>query len=523
MQKPGFCNSNFKMMSLNGHPSMKNSRRNSTLSILVIACIVLTSLPIQVSAGAMGEIIPSASHPQTPTATPQIFIPLVIAQSGPALLNQTRRVNAPFFNVNNLDDDTFSEMAILWFGKVTSTDNYTDVRVGYNNVGLHINVASFDRYLWYDNPTSANDLTAWDSFTLYLNTAGNTGTAPNSTSYRYDALLNWWEERSDYQAGYKGNGAIWSLTSTPFTTISGWRGNAPNDNQDDRGSTMTFFIPYSSLGLSGPPPSGTIWGMALVSHDRDDATGTPIADKTWPENIATDKPSTWGQLHFGLPSYTPPSVTPGGTVTIRHKLNGAIVPDVAVGATIGNLCPGDASYIWGGWGNENYAGSDGFNIQNQSDVADWPCFAKYYVTFPLGAIPVGKVILSANLILHQWGNSGPYDLVQPSYIQVLTVKEDWNEAALTWNNSPMALENVSQGWVPKVDCFGPSGGSWPCTPRTWEVSQAVIEAYNSDQPLRLVLYSSDSYQHSGKFFSTSDAGDWDEVGRPTLKVTWGNP
>ena len=36
---------------------------------------------------------------------------------------------------------------------------------------------------------------------------------------------------------------------------------------------------------------------------------------------------------------------------------------------------------------------------------------------------------------------------EPSYIQVLTVAEDWNEATLTWNNAPMAERNVAGTWV----------------------------------------------------------------------------
>ena len=64
---------------------------------------------------------------------------------------------------------------------------------------------------------------------------------------------------------------------------------------------------------------------------------------------------------------------------------------------------------------------------------------------------------------------------------------------------------------------------WPCTPREWDVSGAVASAYAHGTPLRLVLYSSDSDRHSGKLFSTSEAGDWNEAGRPTLFVNWGNP
>jgi hypothetical protein len=504
---------------------MRKIGRNLALSLLIITGFVISTL--QVSAKAPVMLDPTSNPPQSPALNSSIYLPLLMNPSAstppPAPLAQVRRVNAPFFNVDNLDDDSFSEMAIFWYGKVISSDNYTDVRVSYNKTGLHLYFSSFDRRLWYDTTPSASDLTAWDSFTVYLNTSGNTGSAPNTSSYRFDSQINWFEARGGYQASYRGNGTGWSPMSLSFTTYSGWKGNGFNDNQDDRGSAGTFFIPYASLGLSGPPSSGTIWGMTVVSHDRDDSAGTPISDKTWPESAVTTQPSTWGQIHFGSASFTPLSASAAGTVTIRHKLNGATVTDAAVGGTTGNLCPGDASYIWNGWGSENYSGSADFNIQNQSDIADWPCFAKYFITVPLGQIPAGKVVLSASLILHQWGNSGPFDLVQPSYIQVMTVKEDWSEATLTWNNAPLAFENISQLWVPKIDCSGPSGLQWPCTPRTWDVSQGVSEAYNSGQPLRLVLYSTDSDYHSGKLFTASDTDDWNETGRPTLTVTWGNP
>jgi len=41
----------------------------------------------------------------------------------------TRRVNAPRFE----GDVPSSEMAVFWFGRVGPTDNYADVRVGYDD------------------------------------------------------------------------------------------------------------------------------------------------------------------------------------------------------------------------------------------------------------------------------------------------------------------------------------------------------------------------------------------------------
>jgi hypothetical protein len=206
-------------------------------------------------------------------------------------------------------------------------------------------------------------------------------------------------------------------------------------------------------------------------------------------------------------------------VTIRNKLNGVIVPDAAVGGTIVNLCPGDPTFIWNQWANSTFGGAPGFNMQNQSDLADWPCFAKYYITFLLDTIPEGKLIVSAKITLHEWGGSDP-NLALPSLIQAETVGEDWNEMTLTWNNAPMAVENISRTWV---DVYRSNPPLWPGAPYDWDVSQAVAQAYARHIPLRMALYEADAAQHSGKYFTTSDVDDWDAAGRPTLTIVWGNP
>jgi hypothetical protein len=427
-------------------------------------------------------------------------------------------VNAPYFE----GDVRFPETAIFWFGRITANDNYADVRVGYNDDELYVRLAAFDRWLWYDPTPSAKDLTAWDAATLYLDLDGNEGETPDASAYRFVGQLNWWEERELFQTAYRGDGSGWVRATIPFTTTSGWRGNAPNNNEaDDRGWELTFRVPFAGLGLSRPASRGTVWAMAMTLHDRDDGAGTPIADDTWPEAPDFDRSSTWGQLAFGLPIYAPPATAAGGTVAVRHKLNGTVVLDAAVGGTTGNLCPGDPDYIWNEWGNDNFAGAPNFNIQNQSDVADWPCFSKYYVTFPLDKVPPGQAIVSATLKLHQYGNAGggTWGEPEPSLIQVVTVAEDWEEKQLTWNNAPLATENVSAAWVDPIASFP----GWPGSAREWNVSGAVAQAYAAGEPLRLALYEADGAYHSGKYFVSSDTGDWNEKGRPTLSVVWGLP
>jgi hypothetical protein len=58
-------------------------------------------------------------------------------------------------------------------------------------------------------------------------------------------------------------------------------------------------------------------------------------------------------------------------------------------------------------------------------------------------------------------------------------------------------------------------------PHTWDVSQALADAYASGQPLRLVFYSSDSAYSTGKYFFSSAIQSWNATGRPTLQAKLG--
>jgi hypothetical protein len=422
------------------------------------------------------------------------------------------RVNAPYFD----GAVRYSEMAVFWFGHVTTAANSVDVRVGYRQEALGVSLSVFDRRLWCDRSPSAEDLTAWDSATLYIDTDGEPGSAPDAHSYRFDAQLSWYQDGAPYQAAYQGNGSGWSAAWVPFVAQTGWRGELPNNDIDDRGWTLSYEIPFSALGASEPPPPGTVWGMGLVVHDRDDGGGTPIADQAWPPTLAPQQPASWGELFFGTPTYTPPPALPGGTITIRHGLNGATVADADVGGSTDCGAAAGPDYF-PTWGNLNYPGRQWLNIQNQGDVADWPCFSKTYVTFPLSALPAGAAITSATLVLHQFGNAGAgwNPGPQPSLIQVLTVGEEWNESTLTWNN---ALENVAAAWVDPLQDPPPGAG----VPRQWDVSRAVVQAYAAGEPVRLALYEADYALHSGKYFRTSDFDEYWQETRPALIVTWGH-
>jgi hypothetical protein len=471
--------------------------RKTALGVLALV-LLLAALP------SLDRLASAATGPMA--GGKQIFLPIVI-HTGVA-----RRVNAPYF----AGSIPFSETAIFWFGRITPSENYADVRVGYNASELYVYLAAFDRRIWYDTSPSVADLTKWDAATLAIDMAGNSAGRPGASAYRFVAQFNDGEERAGYQAAYRGNGSGWQPSAIAFTTSSGWRGDATNNTTDDRGWAATFRVPFASLGLAAPPAQGTIWGLTLSMHDRDDAAGTPIADKAWPAEAELSRPVSWGQLRFGTPGYVAPPAGARQTITIRDKLNGAHVVDGDVGG--GNDC-GEGLDYWTEWPNTNYANAErntNLNIQNQSDLADWPCFSKAYITFPLNGLPPGKVVISARLTLYQFGGSDPSQ-AKPSLIQVSTVTEDWGATTLTWNSAPLAGENVAAAWVGLVaDC------DWPCVPRVWDVSRAVSQAYQAGTPLRLALYSADNAYHSGKFFTTSETGDWNEVGRPTLTITLGD-
>ena len=437
-----------------------------------------------------------------------LFLPLV---QGPACGNaRLPRINAPGFGSSAIP---FAQTAIAWFGTLSPDSNYADLRVGYNNAQLYVYFAVFDRHLWHDTAPTPATLAQWDAVTLLLDTAG--GNALSPSSWRFVAQL-YGDPDPAYRAVYRGSSAGWQPAAIGFSAVPGWRGNALNDNSDtDRGWAMGFTIPFSSLGLSGPPAQGTQWRIAAIVHDRDTQTGPPFPDQRWPAAMSPNSPLCWGWLRFGMPTYAASGSPTGYALIRRPTQNSPLVPDADVGGATSNQCPGDDAHIWGQWANLNYGGAPDFNIQNQSDVADWPCFAKYYVTFPLTAIPPGKTILSATLTLHQFGNSGGSP-PPSSWIQALLVNGDWQEHTITWNNAPQAEENVGGTWVPPIVNFP----GWPGVPRTWDVSYAVAKAYARGEPLRLALYSADSDYHTGKYFVSSDTGDWNIDGRPRLEVWW---
>jgi hypothetical protein len=414
------------------------------------------------------------------------------------------------------------QAAVFWFGALSPNSNSVDVRIGATDSELVVYLAIFDRRLWHDDALSAAanaaTLAEWDAVTLLLERPATASAA--AARWRVTAQMNFSPNPAVAQRVEIWQNGTWVATTLPVAATSGWRGERLNDDTDDRGWVETFRIPLAALGLptGAMQADGAFLRMGLTVHDRDQRTGGAETPQVWPAGMSAADSATWGWLQLGAPQWQPPGVQATGETLIRRVREGdGTVPDAGVGGTTGNLCGGNTPSFWEVWPNANWGDERDANVQNQIDTADWPCYARYYVTFPLESVPAGKVIVGATLTLHQYGNSGTFDLAQPSWIQVMRANGGWDEGTITWNNAPQALENISAGWVTPVQ----SMPAWPGIPWTWDVGKAVADAYAEGQPLRLVLYSADSNYHSGKLFVTSDTGDWNAAGRPALRVEWG--
>ncbi len=407
--------------------------------------------------------------------------------------------------------------SLFWFGQATPSNNYVDVRIAYDSQALYVWATVVDYYLWYD-PNGTTDPRTYDAFAIYLDTGGDKASSPQADDVFFVSGFRFYPPGSDprWQRQGRGNNGVWDETWLPspaWTDSTGSRfyTSGPNNNSDlDAGWTTTLTIPWATLGLTGPPPSGTTWGIGAALDDRDDQPPAgAVPPEVWPETFVASSPATWATLAFDPPAYQPAPAVVRGTTQIRRGLNGTVA-DAYVGG--GGSCSGG---IYGG-GDTAHPTDDLF-VQNEADVSDFPCFSRSYLQFDLSAIPPGKVIISATLQLHEFGSSSP-DQAQPSFLQFFAVSDAWSESALTWNNAPLAAENLTGTWVDPTVFPG-----WPGLPVTWDATQLVAEAYSAGQAANLALYSADTNYHSGRYFTSSEAGDWDAVGRPTLTVVWGDP
>jgi len=462
-----------------------------------------------------------------------LFVALLVSGHPPdpaahAQAGTTRRVNIPY----SASGVTWGQSAIFWFGQNewlgwdhlgVPSRNYVDVRVAYTAQALNVRATVVDYYLWYNEaPGASDDLTAYDAVAIYVDTAFDRATKPQTDDYTFLVGARHWpnENAVQYHRQARGTGtgwnAGWSGVWTDYESMQWSCDPGPNDNQCgiDFGWTAIFTIPWGTVGLSGPPAEGTLWGLGVQLYDRDDQPEGTVAPEHWPEGFDGGLPSTWGQLHFGYARYAPPSAIPRGTVTIRAASPADnTVEDAWIGG--GGTCGGGHE----GGGEVNHGDDPDLFVGTEIAPTHLPCFNKSYLRFSLGAVPAGSVVLSATLTLHHWGNAGDPGQAKPSWVHLFTTSDPWDEMTIHWNNAPLAQENLSATWVYPVTSLPP----WPGIPYHWDATQAVARAHAERQPLSIVLYGSDSDQHSSKYLTASETGDWNVAGRPSLTVIWGEP
>ena len=324
-------------------------------------------------------------------------------------------MNIPYFNGQVPSNQT----AIFSFGIATSTDNYTDVRIGYNSSGLYINLQIVDRYLWYDTNTSVPNLGNGDNASVYLSTATSSTRLVPQQTYMFQTGVNGYTKRPNYQQAFTGNGTTWTPAKIPFTAVYGWKGHGMNGAQD-RGWSMAYSIPFSSLGMSGAPSQGTEWKLAVQVQNKDSITqAPPLPSKWWPESATATNPSNWGNIVYGLPKYTPPQAGNISTYTVRNGLNNQVVTDGMVGGGLG--CGSNVSDVWTQLGGTTYTRQLQVTVENEENISNWNCFSKFYITFPISSLPAGKSVVKATVTLYEYSNAGQQGQPNPSYIQVATV------------------------------------------------------------------------------------------------------
>jgi len=437
-----------------------------------------------------------------------------------------RRVNAPHFG----DEIIWTEAGLLWFGtaelksdRTPPGRNYVDVRVAYTDDELVVCANVVDYFIWYDQDAQpSRDLTQYDALAIYLDTRHDRSPIPQQDDYFFLTGLCLYDcgDGSDYRRQGQGTGATWDTTWsggwTAHTWASWWCNPGPNSNDCgiDFGWWTYVHVPWSTLGRAGPPGSGDVWGMGILLYDRDSQPPAGyVAPETWLATLSTNSPSTWGEIVFDPLPYQPRSAVVTGTTVIQRGLEESVVEDSWVGG--GGTCSGGHE---GDPDQDNHGSDTSLFVANQQLIADFPCFSKSYLRFGLDTVPPGKVILSATLTLHHWGNANPSE-AQPSLVQVFAVDSTWEEQSLAWNNAPLARERLSATWVEPLTQFP----GWPGVLYEWDVTKAVAEAYASGEQLSIALYSADTASHSSKYFTSSETGDWNAEGRPRLKVIWGEP
>ena len=172
-----------------------------------------------------------------------------------------------------------------------------------------------------------------------------------------------------------------------FPTTAGW----DVSQRAGRGWSASATLPWARFTDAGErPQAGTAWPLSVS-----------LGDGTWN-----------GVISFGLPAYN------GRNVAGAQVLTLPLLADAPVG---GNTDCGSDDYpaFFPTWGSRNEDAPTNsaprtalgtaaqVNIaQAQWDVADWPCYSRYFAAWSLAGLPLGAQVVSATVQMRQFGNPG---------------------------------------------------------------------------------------------------------------------
>mgnify|MGYP000940709587 CR=1 FL=1 len=389
----------------------------------------------------------------------------------------TAAASDPAYDANN--------WSVLWFGKVSGDgNNFGDLRLLGQTDGLAVRVQLYDV-----------NATPGDVLTLEL--GGRTWRVP-----------------------YKGE----------LPDTGNWQIGERCTNGTCRGWSADGLIPWLELG--GPPHEGDIWPLRVVFDDvDDDGAGS---QSMWPPSGA---PGGTGTLHWGLPDYRLQDYGGqnyggpdyGGQDTGTQDTGGAKLVEVALSGDSmlgGSTDCGTADFpdYFGTWGSRNFGTADHVNVQMQWDVADWPCYAKYYAAWLLDALPPGAEVISATVELRQFGNPGfspgyADDGTKDTVMQVFEVDKAWDENTITWDSAPVPQENTSRTLVQPLPGDCAPTPYWYCSPGIpyqFDVTEIVRRAQTQGRTwASLALYTAAGQYHSGKFFYSREGAE-----PPVVRITY---
>jgi hypothetical protein len=489
-----------------------------------------------------------ATVPVTPGTAPRLFVP-----------------RAGFEADGRVD---WQRVTPFWFGRVGTRDNGVDGRIVWTDEGLLVRAAVYDRQIW-DEAGPEDDLSQWDSLTLLVDLDGDDDAkaAVDARSLRVDAQAG--RHGTERTVVRRGEGGAWvpagvtpgelgmRRDASAILLEKAYRGG---ERDESRGWHIVFFVGWRALGLSGPPGEGQrVLRFAMRAYDRDDRDGRLRgAEQTFPFALSPDAaPRDWGRIELlpvsvlswaesGAGAGRSASAYAIGAPAEPHRpgsertlsvyegamLGGGpvVVENAAVGASE-RLCSGDDDYNFGegrsSWGGN--VGREYFHVQQQADYADWPCFSRAYVRFPLDAVPPGAVVVSAQLVMHHkqptsGGDEGERSLVHVFQVDGTLRGSDtpWSEENLTWNDAPLPVENLAATWG---DRTGVTQTGWDDLPEwRWDVTRAVRRAL-AQRAVSFALQTSDSEYHTGKeFVRSEDFPDWgDPTQRPRLDLVVADP